>query len=377
MHIVDGVSGSSLKPQSDDMPKRLLEPLARMLRTGDPAATIDRLFVSQHVADLRLIIAFALVAIIVVFGAGVLLSIINASIAHGDWSALHVDFSALAGFLTFFTPVLGVFGAVLAWAYQAGSARLGIVDLFACEIDTLCRVATVVDSVRRQIEVFQHGSPRRGAVGNSELPARHFTSEENYFPVFESNTRDLQTLEARVVINITAFYTYMKAVRDSVRARMDMSPSPAEPQPRPDSASTSTPWHDAARNVIYMMFLGLESARNAIADLVEFEPEKAERKIVILLSELEAYRFLRDQFVDQQDIRYQRLALRDAVYEKVVPGLWQEVEARSASERAPSFDGSHKPLQWEPAFRLIPELKRRYDAAMNRSLQPSRSVATA
>ena len=377
MRIVDRFSGSSVKPKSDDMPKRLLEPIGRVLRTGDPAATIDRLFVSQHVADLRLIIAFALVAVIVVFGVGVLLSIINTSIANRDWGALHVDFSALGSFLTFFTPVLGVFGAVLAWAYQAGSARLGIVDLFACEIDTLCRVATVVDSVRRQTETFQHGSARRDAAGNSGLPARHFTSQENYFPVFESNTRDLQTLEARVVINITAFYTYMKAVRDSVRALMDMSPPAAEPQPRPDNASTSTPWHDAARNVIYMMFLGLESARNAISDLVEFEPEKAERKIVILLSELEAYRFLRDQFVDEQDIRYQRLALRDAVYQEVVPKLCRDVNEGKASEPARSFHESYKPSQWEPALRLLPELTRRYDAAMNRSLRPSRSAATA
>jgi hypothetical protein len=50
-------------------------------------------------------------------------------------------------------------------------------------------------------------------------------------------------------------------------------------------------WHQAARNVVYMLFLGLESARRAIADLVEFEPERAERTIVILISELEAYRF--------------------------------------------------------------------------------------
>ena len=46
----------------------------------------------------------------------------------------------------FFVPVVGVVGAVIAWAYQSGSARLGVIDLFACEISTLCRVATVVDT---------------------------------------------------------------------------------------------------------------------------------------------------------------------------------------------------------------------------------------
>ena len=47
-----------------------------------------------------------------------------------------------------FVPVVGVVGAVIAWAYQSGSARLGVIDLFACEISTLCRVATV-SSIRR------------------------------------------------------------------------------------------------------------------------------------------------------------------------------------------------------------------------------------
>ncbi|HKW65260.1 MAG TPA: DUF2975 domain-containing protein [Candidatus Acidoferrum sp.] len=395
MPNLDHVSDSSVKTKSDDLPKRLLAPIGRMLSTDDSAATVNRLFISQHVPDLRLIIAFSLVAVILVFGFGVVLSIVNVSVANPSWGALHVGFSALGSFLTFFTPVLGVFGAVLAWAYQKGSARLGIVDLFACEIDTLCRVATVVDAVRRQIETFQHGQPPQDAPGHLKSPARHFTSEENYFPVFENNTRDLQDLEARVVINITAFYTYMKAVRDSVRALMDMPPLPAEPQPRPDNPSTSTPWQDAARNVVYMLFLGLESARKAMHDLVEFQPERAERKIVILLSELEAYRFLRDQFVDEHDIRYLRLALRDDAYKDVVPKLCQEVEdgikkeekeAREKkakakdgkpSEPARPSDGSHKTSQWEPADKLVPELKRRYEAATTRSSQPRRSAATA
>jgi len=273
----------------------------------------------------------------------------------------------LGSFLAFFTPVVGVFGAVLAWAYQAGSARLGIVDLYACEIDTLCRVTTVVESVRRWIEIFQHGLPGRDVAGNSKLPARHFTSQENYFPVFENNTRDLQALEARVVINITAFYSFMKAVRDSMRTLMDMSASPTQPGPRPDKPSIAAPWQEAARNVIYMMFLGLESARKAIGDLVEFEPEKAERTTVILISELEAYRFLCDQYVDEEDMRHKRLVLREADYQELMPSLCNTVKDGRASE----------PSDWEPAWRLVPELNHRYDAVVSQSLQPRRSAATA
>jgi hypothetical protein len=367
MGVVNPVSGNCVRGIPDDIPKRLLKPIGRVLRTGDPADTIDRLFVSKHVKDLRLIIAFALFAVLAFLLLGFPGSLAYAWVVQGKHSSFQVFFSALRGFVAFYAPVLGIFGAVLTWAYQAGSARLGIVDLFACEIDTLCRVALVVDSVPRAIGAFQQGLPGRNGAGNSAPPARHFTSEENYFPVFESNTRDLQSLEARVVVNITASYTYMKAVRDSTRAMMDMSASPNQPEPRSDRAATSLPWQEAARNVIYMMFLSFESARKAMTDLVEFEPEQAERIIVILISELEAYRFLREQFADEQDIRHQRLQLRESAYIELVPCLCKLVEKNRAA----------KPSDWEPAWRLVPELKRKYDAAMSRSPRPSRLAATA
>ena len=58
-----------------------------------------------------------------------------------------------------------------------------------------------------------------------------------------------------------------------------------------------------------MQFLGFESARKAIKDLVEFEPTQAEDMITVLLSELPAYGFLREQF--QGDLRQRRLQARD------------------------------------------------------------------
>jgi hypothetical protein len=363
MSIIDAVPGNCGRAKPDDIPKWLLEPIGRLLRTGDPAATVDRLFVSEHVKDLRLIIAFALIALLVALVFGVPGSLAYSWVFHDKHWSSQVVFSALGAFLAFYTPMFGIFGAVLAWAYQAGSARLGIVDLFACEIDTLCRVALVADSVARSIETFEHCLPGRNGAANSISPARHFTFEENYFPVFENNTRDLQALEARVVVNITAFYSYMKAVRDSTRFLMDISASSTQP----GAASTPTATQEAARNVIYMMFLGLESARKAIGYLVEFEPEQAERTIVILISELEAYRFLREQFTAEEDIRYQRLKLREGVYPKLVIGLCGVVKAGMAS----SFS------DWEPASLLLDELNRRCGAVMNQPSQPRRLASTA
>lgn len=366
MHTVDPVFCRSGRAKSDDISKRLLKPVCRMLSTGDPAATVDRLFKSEHVSDLRLIIAFALVAVLLVLVVEVLGSLAYLWGIHHEHGSYGILIPVLRGFVAFDAPMLGIFGAVLVWAYQAGSARLGIVDLFACEIDTLCRVALLVESVSLSIRTFRHGLPGRNDAGNSASVIRHFTSEENYFPVFENNIRDLQALEARVVINITAFYTYMKAVRDSTRAFMDMSASPTQLEPRPDTASTITSAQETGRNIIYMMFLGFESARKAIGCLVEFEPEQAERTIIVLISELEAYRFLRDQFTDEDDIRNTRLELREADYEKLVPSLCAVVKAR-ASECS----------DWEPARRLVPELERKYKPVKSRSVQPRRLASTA
>lgn len=356
MDTFDPVSGSFVPRTSFDVPNLLLAPLRWILGARGPKSTIDRLFRSQHVQDLRLIVASALAAALLVLILGG-----PGSVVYGERH--HDVLASLGKFGTFFGPVLGIFGVVLAWAYQTGSARLGIVDLFACEMDTICRVAFVVESVPRSIEAFRRGT---------SLPGRHYTSEENYFPVFENNTRDLQTLEADVVVNITAFYTYMKASRDSTRALLDMSAPASQPEPRPGNEPILSPLQDAARNVIYMMFLGLESARKATAYLVEFEPERIERAMVILLSELKAYRFLLDH-VAADGILQQRLLLRKDVYEKIVPALCSIVENGTAGKSVPPT----APSEWEPASRLTKELRHERDEIVSWSRQPSCLPATA
>ena len=333
--------------------------IGRLLKTGDPAATLDRLLTSQHVADLQLIVVVAFIIVFVIFVLDFFLSLAD----HSQGQSLNIQAvgAVIAGLLTLFTPVFVVFGAVLAWAYQVGSARLGVVDLFAGEISTLCRVMAVAETVKRFVDRFKSGPTAEVAGNGARGPSQQFVSQENYFPVFEGNTRDLQTLEARVVVNITAFYTYMKAVRDSMRTLAGIRPETADVGSPTTGDPVIGPWYEAARNVIYMLFLGLESARRAISDLVEFQPEKAERTIVILISELEAYRFLCDQFQKKDDIRHKRLMLRQPEYQRTVPPLINSVESSRASE----MTGDGVISQWEEAYRLLEELRKRYDAAMH------------
>jgi uncharacterized membrane protein len=290
----------------------LLNMISALVKTEEEADTINRLFASKHLKDLRLIVNVTLWTFLLIVPIGLLFSFEYQRVNHWDliakdpeqtWVSVHLAFAAAANLLAWLTPGVAVVGAVLAWAYQAGSARLGVVDLFACEVSTLCRIVTVLDTVRRSTDRFRAGPVVIPVNAAASGAASRFTSEEEYFPVFENNTAALEALEARVVVNITAFYTYMKAARDSMRSLMEITPTLAEVGSADKAAAAVGPWHDAARNVIYVLYLGLESARKAVEDLVEFEPERAERQIVILISELEAYRFLREQFTDNKDIR--------------------------------------------------------------------------
>ena len=123
----------SVSPTSEpDRPGvvRLLLKIGRHLQTGDPAATIDRLFNSKHVKDLQLIVAVALAILALVFAFGLPSFVGNelVSPAPNTVSLLHALPAAMVAgiskFIVFFVPVVGVVGAVIAWAYQSGSARV-------------------------------------------------------------------------------------------------------------------------------------------------------------------------------------------------------------------------------------------------------------
>ena len=94
-----------------------------------------------------------------------------------------------------------------------------------------------------------------------------------------------------------------------------------------------------------MQFLGFESGRKAIRDLVEFDPTQVEDICTILLSELVANGFSRRQF--SGDLRQRRLQARDAEYRRAIPVLLDTVEAGSGH-------------RWEKARDLADEVKRLY-----------------
>jgi hypothetical protein len=222
------------------------------------ASTFIRLFKSRHVADLRLL-----------FGIVVFLLLVVAPIII----FLHTkNEKSLIGNPTLAAGIIAIALGALARIYHIGSVRLGIIDLFSCEIITLCRVIAVVDSAQAFVTMYESPPPT----------AQKFTSEENYSPIFNSNAKDLENLEARVVERVTEFYTYLKTTRDYLRSLADIE--------HPNNSIES--WQLSVRSTIYMLFLMLESARKAIDQMVEYHPERALYNAEILLSEIVVYRFL-------------------------------------------------------------------------------------
>jgi hypothetical protein len=321
----------------------MLSPVAilRQLRSGKESSTFERLGWSRHVADLRLI--FSVTVILMIVGVIAALAFCFEYRVVSNWKELHGSSSdlpwvrqALAAIVAsgpFVGAICILGGGVLAWTYQAGSARLGVVDLFACEIATLCRVGAVVDMVQRYVDLFETGPhPALPHVvdGDSPTDASRFNSQESYFPVFDTSVRDLQALEADVVKHVTAFYTYMKVMRDTLRKLAHIRPAA--------DGGRCDDWHRAICSIVYMQFLALESARLAIKDLVELEQTQAEDMITVLLSELPAYGFLREQF--QGDLRQRRLQARDAAYRRDVPALHDLVMAGAGPEWDTAKDGA-------------------------------------
>jgi hypothetical protein len=113
-----------------------------------------------------------------------------------------------------------------------------------------------------------------------------------------------------------------------------------------------------------MLYLGLESARRAVDDLVEFEPTHTERLMVILLSELTAYRFLLKQHHEKNEIRHRRLALRGCCYGRLWYQLGQLMNEQrtkllaGANDKDASDVPSREEEQWAAAVQLWPALEK-------------------
>jgi hypothetical protein len=348
------------------------------LDASDAASTLFRFFRSCHVVDLKLFLSLALIFLGIHFSVIFIFFVIRPAyhllvgglqIYGGLQPAIAhcidvVTTSVVPALIKYGGPAIPVCAAIVAWAYLSAATRLGVVDLFACEIRTLCRVGTAFDIGRLYVARHQSLIEKMNAAKKHtafEPPAepaakaspaekqleqpKGFSSQEEYFPVFTSNSHDLEALEALVVGHITEFYTYMKAARDLQRSLAE-NPSPEAAIP-------------ILENLIYVLFLGYESARKAIEDLIEYEPTRAENMIVILTTELECYWFLCKHFEDKKDeLRAGRLNLRRTNYMKEIPDLFCQLEASHGKNEK----------DWNLARNTTSELRSRYERTFGETM---------
>jgi hypothetical protein len=366
------------------------------LSAEDAASTLFRFFRSKHVADLKLVAKLALILLVIHIVLVVIYALAAADVhyvvaesaarkavesaahkgvdpaAYTHHAGLIILTDVFESVVTYIGPAITICGAIVAWSYLSASKRLGIVDLFACEIKTLCRVGTIFDVGKRYVAMYQskleiaenhaatEGIPAAPSVAEpmtDELLSRSSVSEEHYFPIFENNSSDLESLEALVVGNITEYYTYMKSARDLQRilASINASQAAKSSAGAPHDAAKDAAGRETVADIIYVVFLGYESARKAIADLIEFQPTRDENIIVILMTELVCFSFLCEH-LKQDSLRFPRLQLRELGYEKAYRELIESVNAPHNNEENVEY--------WHPAQRMIPELQDRYKAAM-------------
>lgn len=306
----------------------------RTPQTNGAVHNFARLCTSSHVRDLRWI------AIIVIAS-----WVLGLLCLYYEQQYLHAG-DSMSGFTITLGGLVAGAGAALNWAYQTGSSRLGMVDLFACEINVICRVGLIVDFARHSVEQAKNasadpsGMPSPGS-GSPKLSPR-FASQEEYTPVYDQNLTELQPLDAQVVTHVTEFYTYRKTMMDMLR-RIAVQ------------ADDRVGQEQSTVEMIYMQYLMYESGRLAIEDLIEFEPNRTESVIGILCSELVVYKFLVDEFGqdkyrirgDLEDFRLQRLNLRRSAYLNKV----REILAKTGREHS---------AKWQKAKATMAELEERF-----------------
>jgi hypothetical protein len=284
-----------------------------------PVPTNLRLLTSRHVGDLR----FLFFGVFVLIG-GYLIGVCGNTPPTKDslrWSLLLALCAAAA--------------PICSWIYQAANRRIGAVDLFASEIDAICRVCLVTDFAKSSLA-------RHEALGKEATVTPHpLESKEQYTPVYDNGASDLQSLDSQVVSSVTTFYTYRKTMMDYLRAA--------------HAETSGTAAQRLYEQMIYMQFLMYESGRAAIQELTEFEPDQAERLVIILCSELPLLCFLIELYRPQRtDFRYQRLCLRLKSYREDVDALLRRID------EVRSLNDPDKLKIWRKAITTSEELSRRY-----------------
>jgi hypothetical protein len=196
------------------------------------------------------------------------------------------------------TGVLGIIG----WSYQSATTRFGVADLFAGEISALCRIAAVGE--------IMHQYAKRYYAGENQPSLPNTTTD--YFAVFNNDSKDMEVLDGDVVGAVTQFYANIKVFQDCLHR--PVAPAADAKLCRMQQLTT-----------IYYGFLAFESARLAMAVLIDDCERSEEGILTAMMSELPAYFFLYGELLQQvDDLRWQRIASRLDGYRRLLRAIDQD-----------------------------------------------------
>jgi hypothetical protein len=336
----------------------------RLATEPGPRQTLCRVCTSQHLRDLQWIASITLLIILLLLIGKGLPFLINSfrtlftgtfrdsvGLAESVSTQLHIwpflrrlhilweeIFAKVSA--TSLGGIIGAGGAILAWVYQTGSDRLGVIDLFGCEISVICRTCLIVDFAKSSTHL-------------TEQSGFKFSSEEDYAPVYNNQLADLKPLDADVVNAVSQFYTYRKMMIDYLRGLEE----------------SAREGHFKARvtQMIYMQFLMYEAGRKAVERLVEFEPNRDENLVYIYCSEILLFgwllkRFSESQFQTEQggrkheDFRLARLEARQDDYIRDVEKLYADMAKKRDLP------------EWNRACITSEELRYRYNIVFDKKM---------
>jgi hypothetical protein len=253
---------------------------------------IKRFRTSPHCRDLLCIAAIA-------FFFAVCLAVPVADSTY-HWFSTALEASSDKGASELYLALLGIALGVIGWAYQSANTRFGVVDIFAAEIATLCRVAAVAEFIPNYI---------RGYNGGDAFPPVKF--DQDYLIVFNENAKDLEVLDGDVVRYVTQYYIYMKALLDVLARGSDIVDARGGRE-------------QAALSTIYNAFLAFESARQAISVLMDNSAERQEFILAAMLSEVPAYLFLYVERGKMDTYRRKRIEARLKKYQDLIENIRNE-----------------------------------------------------
>lgn len=197
-----------------------------------------------------------------------------------------------------------VFIAAIQFIHATGSKRRGAVDMITSEIITVARVLAAGNIIGAFIATYAKleatGDRRPSGFGD-------VARKENYFTAFDKNIETLGTLKRELVMNITAFYTFMKAARDATGAINLWK----------DDYPVSRSKDDVV-DIIYLCFLNLLHGHFAITALIEKDQQQRLHyaEDVFTGLEIQCFVFLMLVLADD-DFRYKAVQGREERYREL------------------------------------------------------------